>query len=118
MSTTNTSSTFITNVTTRQLCMHPRSIRAFDELPDRPFFLFQAKAAAAFVKRRPTDVALVLSVINSAVLLALLGGLSGAGYLAKTGRLESALLTFGGPHSAGGSSSSAQAFFALVSAAG
>lgn len=59
----------------------------------------------------------MLSLINSAVLLALLGGLGGAGYLAKTGRLETALLSFGGSHSTVGSSS-AQAFFALVCAVG
>ena len=55
----------------------------------------------------------MLSVINSAVLLALLGGLGGASYLARTGRLESALPTAGSPLSSGGGSS-AQAFFALV----
>lgn len=73
----------------------------------------QAKAAASYVKRRPTDVALVLSLINSAVLLVLLGGLGGAGYLAKTGQLEGALLALSSP--LGGSPSKAQGFFALVS---
>ena len=56
----------------------------------------------------------MLSLINSAVLLALLGGLGGAGYLAAKGRLESVLQGVSGP--LGGGSSSAQAFFALVSA--
>lgn len=57
-------------------------------------------------------MALVLSLINSAVLLAMLGGLGGAGYLAKTGRLEGALQALSSPFG----SSDAQGFFALVSA--
>ncbi len=62
--------------------------------------------------RRPTDVALVLSVCNSLVLLAMLAGLSAAAWLARTGQLESALAALAAPAAGAG----LQGLFALVSA--
>ncbi len=64
-------------------------------------------------RRSPTDVALLLSVSNTVLLLALLGGLAHAAVLARSGGLQDALEAWL-PAPALGDPAAAQGLFALV----